>query len=736
MEEAQRPDGETIVSPTSAETEVTFTQAGEYMFEIEASDTEFTTIDSVNVKVAAPPRVEISIGDVAVSESGGEAIVPVTLSTSSPLPVSVEYLTFEGTATAECDYATRFGTLAIEPGAMGGEIRVPIVNELAEEPEESFNVRLGNASGADVVDDSATVSIADDDSGAGQNSAPAPIAGRTPGNRSFGVGPDPVLSWSAYDPDSDPLAFDVYFGSSFTATGQVWTRLCPSNAPPGRSGAASAYDESNDRLIVFGGKLEDGTDSAETWVLSNATGRGGAPMWSLLDSGSGPSARFRAAAGFDPGGNRLIVHGGCSGECASSLRDTWVMTLTTPPEWTALPDAPAARSGAASAFDETTGRLILFGGMEAGVPLGDLWVLKDSNGLGAPEWEVLSFSGGPPAPRSDASAHLDPATNRMVLFGGRLAGDEVSSETWILENANGLSGAPRWSELAPSGEAPAGRWGAASLYDPGANRLVVFGGSGSGYDSSENAVGSDLWMLSEANASGATPAWVKLSPENGPPAPRLLAANAYSASEGRLIVAFGENNRRATPSRLDDLWVLDDAVGTLPLVASGQSAGSFQATTPALSTPHFWRIVARDPEGARRGGAIWSFQPNAPPTADAGSDQTIEFSEDAELRGTGADDGLPGPPLSFAWELESGPGGAEFADAGSAVTTASFDAIGDYELKLTASDGELRGEDGIAVTVLPPNEAPRVDAGPDQTLTLPVATTVLAGAASDDALPR
>ena len=257
----------------------------------------------------------------------------------------------------------------------------------------------------------------------------------------------------------------------------------------------------------------------------------------------GPSARARAAAAYDPGANRLIVHGGCT----TSLDDTWVLTeangLGGTPAWVALPSAPLARSSAASAYDASTNRFILFGGADDMGARADVWVLADANGIGAPAWQALTPVGDAPTPRSGASAAFDPVSNRLIVFGGRLVGDLVSNETWVLSEANGLSGIPTWTELQPNGTLPAGRWGHLGGYDASANRVIIFGGSGAGYASDTNFVGSDVWVLAGANGLGRAPSWAELSPDTPLPPTRLLGAGAYSASQSRLVVALGEKWR-------------------------------------------------------------------------------------------------------------------------------------------------------------------------------------------------
>jgi hypothetical protein len=128
---------------------------------------------------------------------------------------------------------------------------------------------------------------------------------------------------------------------------------------------------------------------------------------------------------------------------------------------------------------------------------------------------------------------------------------------------------------------------------------------------------------------------------------------------------------------------------------------------------------------------------NAPPVVNAGPDQTITLPATASLSGTATDDGLPNPPgaLTTSWSVVSGPGTVTFSAPSALATTATFSAAGSYVLRLTANDSALTASDDIAVTVLAMNQPPVVNAGPDQTITLP-ATASLSGTATDDGLPN
>ncbi len=131
---------------------------------------------------------------------------------------------------------------------------------------------------------------------------------------------------------------------------------------------------------------------------------------------------------------------------------------------------------------------------------------------------------------------------------------------------------------------------------------------------------------------------------------------------------------------------------------------------------------------------------NQAPVVNAGTAQTVTLPAGATLSGSATDDGLPNPPgaLTYAWSKVSGPGTVSFGNTANASTTASFSIAGSYVLRLTANDGVLSASDELTVIVSPVgtvNVPPSVNAGANQTITLPAAAT-LAGTASDDGLPN
>lgn len=139
---------------------------------------------------------------------------------------------------------------------------------------------------------------------------------------------------------------------------------------------------------------------------------------------------------------------------------------------------------------------------------------------------------------------------------------------------------------------------------------------------------------------------------------------------------------------------------------------------------------------------LLTSSPNQPPEVEAGANLSVTLPVSITLRGSVSDDGLPiSNTLAITWSVVSGSGAVHFGAPQHEVTTATFDAAGTYQLRLTASDGELTSSDERTITVLPPNHAPSVKAGADLTFTLPLTgsalpfTTTLTGVITDDGLP-
>ena len=102
------------------------------------------------------------------------------------------------------------------------------------------------------------------------------------------------------------------------------------------------YDRGSNRLIVFGGDDDTNSSTAgfnDVWVLSNANGTGGTPVWSQLAVGPGPPGIEYPAMVYDARSKRALIYGGISSGLPS-LTDTWLLSnadgTTGSSQWTAL----------------------------------------------------------------------------------------------------------------------------------------------------------------------------------------------------------------------------------------------------------------------------------------------------------------------------------------------------------------------------------------------------------------
>ncbi|HEU4766945.1 MAG TPA: Ig-like domain-containing protein, partial [Pyrinomonadaceae bacterium] len=196
-----------------------------------------------------------------------------------------------------------------------------------------------------------------------------------------------------------------------------------------------------------------------------------------------------------------------------------------------------------------------------------------------------------------------------------------------------------------------------------------------------------------------------------------------------------------------------DASLTISVASStnGTTFGPAQVVTngadPTVANGRFLRIIVNFKRSASgespilydlsvgTSGFTLPVVANEAPNAFAGGDQTVTLPDTAKLSGTSCDDGFPrGANLSLNWSKVSGPGDVAFTKPNSPVTEASFTVAGEYVLRLTSNDSEHSASDDMTVTVLPANAAPIVNAGPNQTITLPN-TASLNGTVADDGFP-
>ncbi|MFN8523367.1 MAG: Calx-beta domain-containing protein [Chloroflexota bacterium] len=87
----------------------------------------------------------------------------VTLNRTSTSPVTVQYATSNGSATAGADYTAASGTATIPAGSLSATVTVAITPDTTAEPVETFNLTLSNPTNAVIGTGTATGTIFDDD---------------------------------------------------------------------------------------------------------------------------------------------------------------------------------------------------------------------------------------------------------------------------------------------------------------------------------------------------------------------------------------------------------------------------------------------------------------------------------------------------------------------------------------------------------------------------------------------
>ena len=103
----------------------------------------------------------LSIGNASAAEDDGSVEFEVTISAASDQPVTVDYATSDGTATAGQDYTATSSTLSFPANSTSSlTISVPVIDDtIDEEEQETFTLTLSNASGGELVGGVMTLSV-------------------------------------------------------------------------------------------------------------------------------------------------------------------------------------------------------------------------------------------------------------------------------------------------------------------------------------------------------------------------------------------------------------------------------------------------------------------------------------------------------------------------------------------------------------------------------------------------
>ena len=288
-------------------------------------------------------------------------------------------------------------------------------------------------------------------------------------------------------------------------------------APSARIVPSITYDATTASTLLFGGSsaFDPGVNYGDTWMWRSG--------WTQLFPPTSPSPRGGAGTAYDPTTGTVVLFGGLNQTDGSVFGDTWIWDGVT---WTQQfpPASPAARAvNHSMVYDPITKTVLLFGGFGAynedygGVAFGDTWEWNGTKKI----W-TKKFPSSSPSPRTTPLAY-DPLTRSVVLFGGANGGGDCCrtyyNDTWTWD---GFS----WTQRFPVVSPPV-RTSQSMAYDDNLGAVVVFGGfsiPGQGLN--------DTWALT-----GTT--WKPLKVSNAP-SPRFGSDMDFDPLTDGLLLFGGE----------------------------------------------------------------------------------------------------------------------------------------------------------------------------------------------------
>ncbi len=252
---------------------------------------------------------------------------------------------------------------------------------------------------------------------------------------------------------------------SVTAAG-AWIRHDLTSLPAERDSASVAYDIGRERTVMFGGRI-DSVPTDETWELELSG-------WSRVCTADclRPAARYGAAMAYDGARGVSVLFGGTLQD-GTYADDTWEWNGSSWREVCDYDDCsrPSVRSGAAMVYDAGAGVALLVGGYNGASYIADTWAWSGT------AWQRKC--GGPtactnPTGRAFHGLAYDMSRDVTVLFGGYTGAGEIT-DTWEWNGAG-------WRERCTSGGCelaanhPSNGLGISLAYDALNQKTVAFGG--------------------------------------------------------------------------------------------------------------------------------------------------------------------------------------------------------------------------------------------------------------------
>jgi hypothetical protein len=171
--------------------------------------------------------VIVSVANASMPEgngSGGTLSLPVTLTGAAlAQTITVQYASAGGTAQDGTDFNSVSGTLTFGPGTTSQSINVPIVGDLAREPDETFTVTLANPTGATLGNAQAIGTIRNDDAALACTPRPRVATSVAPGGGVLQVNVESTPLGTATNNTLRQVTFGTFQNATVILNGQPVT---------------------------------------------------------------------------------------------------------------------------------------------------------------------------------------------------------------------------------------------------------------------------------------------------------------------------------------------------------------------------------------------------------------------------------------------------------------------------------------------------------------------------------
>jgi hypothetical protein len=212
----QIPPGGSIPNPTLAFTAPAM--PGLYNFRFFSNDSYSPLLaSSANLTVLG----SLSIGNATVTEGQSGIITAaftVSLAAASTLPITVNFATASGTATAGSDFAATSGAITFAPGVTTRTMTVDVTGDTTTEPTETFVVNLSAPANAAIAHGQGIGTILDDDIAPTLTNSAAAVPGGATVTVTVANGPGGVADWVGLYPsgaaDGAYIAWKYLSGTS------------------------------------------------------------------------------------------------------------------------------------------------------------------------------------------------------------------------------------------------------------------------------------------------------------------------------------------------------------------------------------------------------------------------------------------------------------------------------------------------------------------------------------------